>query len=53
MFVVTDLWLATLTSTMLGSTSRRLRAVGKVSFVNPKGNLRKRKKKGVQGRAAT
>ena len=47
------LWLATLTSIMLGSTSRPSRAVGKVSFVNPKGILRKRKGKGVQGKAAT
>ena len=47
------LWLATLTSIMLGSTSRPSRAVGKVSFVNPKRTLRKRKSEGVQGRAAT
>ena len=47
------LWLATLTSIMLGPTSRPSRAVGKVSFVNPKGTLRKRERKGMQGRGAT
>ena len=46
------LWLATVTSTMLRSTTRPSRAVGKVSVVNSKGTLLGRKRKGVQGRTA-